>query len=181
MNSEIYYDIKEIIEQLGISPHSLKLEVTESMVMENAELALKILSDLCDFGIRISSDDFGTGYSSLSYLHRFPFHRLKIDRSFISKMDEDEKSEEIVRTIILLSKNLSLDVVAEGIETEKQLQRLVELGCHFGQGYLFSRPLTVEGIENFMLDGLNNIQTIDWSSKIDFFENPDTVQIVNVQ
>ena len=181
MNSEVYDHIKEIIEQSAISPHSLKLEVTESMVMENAELALKILSDLCNLGIRISSDDFGTGYSSLSYLHRFPFHRLKIDRSFISKMDQDEKSEEIVRTIILLSKNLSMDVVAEGIETEKQLQRLVGLGCAYGQGYLFSRPLTVAGIENFMVDSPNNIQTIDWSSKIDFFENPETVQAANVQ
>ncbi|NJM52476.1 MAG: EAL domain-containing protein [Blastocatellia bacterium] len=104
MNSEVIHNVQEIMKRTGIKAHTLKLEITESMIMDNAELALQILSDLCELGVRISSDDFGTGYSSLSYIHKFPFHRLKIDRSFISKMDRDEKSEEIVRTIILLAK-----------------------------------------------------------------------------
>lgn len=181
MNSEVNQIIREVMELTGIKPHTLKLEITESMVMENAELALQILSDLCDLGVRISSDDFGTGYSSLSYIHRFPFHRLKIDRSFISKMDKDEKSEEIVRTIILLAKNLSMDTVAEGIENESQLQRLCELGCNYGQGYLFSRPLPVSGIEDLMHNGLSKIENLNWSAKSNLYGEQDTLQINNLQ
>ena len=124
------------------------------MVMSNADLALEVLSELGSLGVRLSTDDFGTGYSSLSYLSRFPFERLKIDRSFIGKMDTDKKSEEIVRTIIKLAENLNLEVVAEGIETKKQLSRLREFGCHFGQGYLFSKPVNEIDAENLLLEGL---------------------------
>ena len=177
MNSEVIQNLKEIIRITGIKPHRLKLEITESMIMDNAELALQILSDLCDLGVRISSDDFGTGYSSLSYIHKFPFHRLKIDRSFISKMDIDEKSEEIVRTIILLAKNLGMDTVAEGIETEAQLQRLCELGCDFGQGFLFSRPLPVEEIENLMRNEISKIENLQWCS----MKNLQTLELQNLQ
>ena len=92
-------------------------------------------------GVMLSTDDFGTGYSSLSYLHRFPFTRLKIDRSFINKMDEDEKSAAIVKTILLLGENLGIEVVAEGIETQLQLEILRSLGCRLGQGYVFSEPI----------------------------------------
>jgi diguanylate cyclase (GGDEF)-like protein len=181
MHSEINESIRQIIVHTNINPRSLKLEVTESMVMANADVALQILSDLCELGIRISSDDFGTGYSSLSYLHRFPFDRLKIDRSFINKMDKDAKSEEIVRTIILLAKNLNMDVVAEGIENEKQLQRLFELGCHYGQGYLFAKPLAVEGVEEFLRIGTEAVQNLDWFPPTGMYETAGTQQIVNVQ
>ena len=92
-------------------------------------------------GLSLSMDDFGTGYSSLSYLHQFPFERLKIDRSFVDKMDHDPKSEAIVRTILLLGKNLKMEVVAEGIESIRQLDLLRMLGCGLGQGFLFSPPL----------------------------------------
>jgi EAL domain-containing protein (putative c-di-GMP-specific phosphodiesterase class I) len=177
MNSEVIQCIKEIMKKTGIKPHTLKLEITESMIMDNAELALQILSDLCDLGVRISSDDFGTGYSSLSYIHKFPFHRLKIDRSFISKMDRDEKSEEIVRTIILLAKNLGMDTVAEGVETETQLQRLCELGCNFGQGYLFAKPMPVEGIENLMQNELSRIENLQWGA----IPKLHTLEINNLQ
>ncbi len=144
INTNLTKQIRDLTEEMNLDPRCLKLEVTETSVMENAEIALEILSDLNNYGVRISSDDFGTGYSSLSYLHRFPFKRLKIDRSFIGRMDTDEKSEEIVRTILTLADNLNLEVVAEGIENEQQFRRLRELGCEFGQGYLFSKPVEAE-------------------------------------
>ena len=118
--------------------------------MEHSERALKVLSELNALGVALSTDDFGTGYSSLSYLQKFPFERLKIDRSFINKMDDDEKSSLIVKTILMLGENLNLQVVAEGIETAVQLRKLRELGCRLGQGYLFARPLEAKLAEEFL-------------------------------
>ena len=154
MHPDLTGQVNEFMEKNDLSPRCLKLEVTETTVMENADLAFEILSELCALGIHISSDDFGTGYSSLSYLHRFPFECLKIDRSFVGKMDKDAKSEEIVRSIITLAQNLHLDVVAEGIETESQLKLLRMLGCRAGQGYLFSKPVNAEFAERLLIDGL---------------------------
>jgi len=133
--------VKEVIENSGLDPRQLKLEVTESTVMDNSERSLSVLSELAGLGVALSTDDFGTGYSSLSYLHRFPFSRLKIDRSFIAKMDQDEKSAAIVKTILMLGENLGIEVVAEGIETAFQLASLRSLGCRLGQGYIFSEPV----------------------------------------
>lgn len=181
MHSDISAQIREVIEETGINPRRLKLEVTESVVMENAEVALQILSELCALGVRISSDDFGTGYSSLSYLHRFPFDRLKIDRSFITKMDADAKSEEIVRTIILLAKNLKMEVVAEGIENEKQYQQLYELGCKHGQGFLFSRPLPQERIEELLTNGVPQFSLPNWIENDQVFKTVNTLEVPNVQ
>jgi diguanylate cyclase (GGDEF)-like protein/PAS domain S-box-containing protein len=146
--------VEDILTKTGLDPHCLNLEVTESMVMEYSDSALRVLNDLCALGVALSTDDFGTGYSSLSYLHRFPFERLKIDRSFIGKMDSDPKSEEIVRTILTLAENLHLEVVAEGIETEAQFLRLREFGCPFAQGYLFSRPVAALEAEKILRGGL---------------------------
>jgi EAL domain-containing protein (putative c-di-GMP-specific phosphodiesterase class I) len=111
------------------------------MMMENVEGAIKMLQQLRALGIELSMDDFGTGYSSLSYLRRFPISTLKIDRSFVSQMSDDNEAAEIVKTIIMLAKNLNMNVIAEGIETEKQRNQLYMLRCQYGQGYLFSRPL----------------------------------------
>jgi diguanylate cyclase (GGDEF)-like protein/PAS domain S-box-containing protein len=123
-------------------PHgSLSLEVTESAMMHDPESAINLMSQLKSLGIQIALDDFGTGYSSLSYLHRFPLDSVKIDRSFVSRMMDDD---EIVRAIITLGRNLGLKVIAEGVETQEQLRRLRELGCVWGQGYLFSAPLDAE-------------------------------------
>ncbi|MBS1795691.1 MAG: EAL domain-containing protein [Acidobacteria bacterium] len=154
MHPNLIRQVKEIMRSGTLHPDCLKLEVTESMVMDNAEAALEVLSELCALGVRLSTDDFGTGYSSLSYLHRFPFERLKIDRSFVGKMDSDAKSEEIVRTILTLAENLNLEVVAEGIETEPQLFRLRELGCNLAQGYLFSKPVAAAEAERVLTHGL---------------------------
>jgi diguanylate cyclase (GGDEF)-like protein/PAS domain S-box-containing protein len=138
---DLVRQIQAILKETGLDSKSLKLEVTESAIMENPERAAAILTNLRDMGIHLSLDDFGTGYSSLSYLHRFPFHNLKIDRSFVSKMEAGDKDAEIVKVINSLAKNLGMDVVAEGIETEGQWALLHRLACAYGQGYFFSKPL----------------------------------------
>jgi diguanylate cyclase (GGDEF)-like protein len=141
--------IKEALETSRLNPHCLKLEITESVVMENAEAAAQMFKQLRSLGVQLSIDDFGTGYSSLSYLHRFPLNYLKIDRSFVSRLTTDNDNA-IVRTISTLARNLGMEVIAEGIETEEQFQQLKILGCEYGQGYLFSRPVGNEGVEHLL-------------------------------
>jgi EAL domain-containing protein (putative c-di-GMP-specific phosphodiesterase class I) len=138
--------IDEILRETACNPKNLKLEITESVIMENVALATTMLAQIKERNIRLSIDDFGTGYSSLSYLHRFPLDTLKIDRSFVSRLgkqgaDGGTQPLQIVRAIITLAHNLGLDVVAEGVETPEQMTELQQLGCELGQGYFFSRPL----------------------------------------
>jgi EAL domain-containing protein (putative c-di-GMP-specific phosphodiesterase class I) len=111
--------------------------------MDNAEAAAQMLKRLRALGVQLSIDDFGTGYSSLSYLHRFPVNYLKIDRSFVMRMTTDNDNA-IVKTISTLAHNLGMEVIAEGVETEEQCRQLKALGCEYGQGYLFSRPVNAE-------------------------------------
>ncbi len=144
--------IKNILEETDFDPRWLRLEITESVVMENAEAATSMLLQLRELGAHLSIDDFGTGYSSLSYLHRFPVTTLKIDRSFIGRMGEGDENSEIVRTIMTLANNLGMEVVAEGVETEEQLAQLRVLKCEYGQGYLFSRPVAAEAAELLILE-----------------------------
>jgi diguanylate cyclase (GGDEF)-like protein/PAS domain S-box-containing protein len=125
----------------GLPPRRLKLEITESVLMENAESAVSVLNRLKELGARLGIDDFGTGYSSLSYLLKFPADTLKIDRSFMWAMGDGGRHAQIVRTIVLLAHSLDMDVVAEGVETEEQRAHLRALECGYGQGYLFSRPV----------------------------------------
>ena len=139
--------VNSIIAETGIRPSSLKLEITESAVMGNAEGAIAMLNRIKETGVSLSIDDFGTGYSSLSYLHKFPLDYLKIDRSFVTMMADGSENEEIVRTIVALAKALKLAIIAEGVETREQFHKLRGLGCEFGQGYLFSRPLPVDQID----------------------------------
>ena len=122
--------------------------------MENAETVIAMLKSIKQLGVQISIDDFGTGYSSLSYLHRFPIDTLKIDRSFVSAMERGSENSEIVRTIVYLAKALNLNVVAEGIESIRQFHQLSMLGCEYGQGYLFSRPLPAREMEKLLREGL---------------------------
>lgn len=136
--------IDHILAETELDGRFLKLEITESVLMENAETVTKMLLQLRTRNIQLSVDDFGTGYSSLSYLHRFPVNTLKIDRSFVSKMNQKNRNAEIIRTIITLAHSLRMDVIAEGVETPEQLTELKLLKCEQGQGYLFSRPLTKE-------------------------------------
>ncbi len=139
-NDELTDDVEHALESAGLTPESLKLEITESVAMENAELTIDILSRLKRAGVQLSLDDFGTGYSSLSYLHRLPFDTLKIDRSFVYSVGENGENSEILQTIISLAKNLKMKIIAEGIETESQLALLQFLGCDYGQGYLLAKP-----------------------------------------
>ncbi|MBD1938144.1 EAL domain-containing protein [Microcoleus sp. FACHB-68] len=133
--------IDETLQYTGIQPSCLKLEITESVVMDNADAATAVLEQLRDRNIQLCIDDFGTGYSSLSYLRRFPINTLKIDRSFVSAMCDEAENSEIVRAIVMLANNLGMQVVAEGIETPAQMQLLSALQCEYGQGYYFSKPI----------------------------------------
>ncbi len=142
--TDLMGSVKQVLKETGLAPQHLKLEITESVVMENITTATETLHHLHDFGISLSIDDFGTGYSSLSYLHRFPASTLKIDRSFVSQMSHNNENTEIVRTIRMLAQSLGMDIVAEGVETQEQLTQLQALGCEYGQGYLFSRPVAAE-------------------------------------
>ena len=109
--------------------------------MSDPDLIIKRLQEIHNLGVKLSIDDFGTGYSSLSYLHSYPFQTLKIDRTFISTMMVDQKSERLVASIIGLAKDLSLEIIAEGVETEDQMNRLIDMQCDFAQGYYFSHPM----------------------------------------
>lgn len=137
--------VSAILAATGLDPNYLKLEITESVLMDDFESAAAMLFQLRALGVRLSIDDFGTGYSSLTYLHRFPIDTLKIDRSFVAVLDKDNL--EIVRTILNLAENLGMDVVAEGVETQEQMSLLRNLSCQSGQGYFFSKPMTVAEAE----------------------------------
>lgn len=138
---ELIAALDATLAETGLTPDALKIEITESAMMENAEQATAAIADLKSRGISTCMDDFGTGYSSLSYLQRFAVDYLKIDRSFICRIETDDKSLEIVKTIINLAHQLDRRVIAEGVETASQLKRLRTLGCEYGQGYHFAQPL----------------------------------------
>jgi len=140
-----------IIAQTQINSQHLKLEITESMLIDNTEYVITLLQQIKNRQIKLAIDDFGTGYSSLSYLPQFPIDILKIDRSFVSKMNLEQQNLEIVKTIITLAQVLDLQIIAEGIETDEQHQTLKSLGVEFAQGYLFSKPLTPEQAEMIII------------------------------
>jgi diguanylate cyclase (GGDEF)-like protein/PAS domain S-box-containing protein len=145
--------IESILAETKLDPAYLELEITESMMMD-ADRSTQILRDLTELGVRISMDDFGTGYSSLSYLKMFPIHSLKIDRSFIKDLMDSEDDRAIVATIIAMAHNLKMNVIAEGVETEEQLQFLTENDCDDIQGFYFSKPLSVSDVERVYLQPL---------------------------
>lgn len=142
--------------ETGLSPKNLKLEITESYLMENSELAVKTVSRLRGLGLQLSLDDFGTGYSSLSYLHSLPVSYLKIDRSFVSRMMDNKENSEMVETIIRLAQNLKMKVIAEGIETIEQMVHLQMLNCQYGQGFFFSKPVEPDLAGNLIGKLANN-------------------------
>jgi predicted signal transduction protein with EAL and GGDEF domain len=142
--------IGKTLQETGLDPCCLNLEITETIAMADAERSAVVMSELKALGVRLDIDDFGTGYSSLSRLQRFPVDTLKIDRSFISRMDTDVETREIVRIIVMLAHGLRLKVVAEGVETQAQANLLKDIGCELAQGYLYSRPAPAETIEQLL-------------------------------
>jgi diguanylate cyclase (GGDEF)-like protein/PAS domain S-box-containing protein len=136
--------LERILRETGLSPESLKIEITESVLMDNPESAALTLARFRALNVQISLDDFGTGYSSLGYLHRFPIDTLKVDRSFVNAMGREGDGSVIVRTIITLAHSLGMTVVAEGAETKEQVAQLTALGCEYAQGYFFAKPMSAE-------------------------------------
>jgi|WetSurMetagenome_2_1015567.scaffolds.fasta_scaffold08788_4 diguanylate cyclase (GGDEF)-like protein/PAS domain S-box-containing protein len=151
LQPELIMQIDLMLREYGLDGRTLKLEITESIIMEHAQYALEMLKQLKAQSVRLAIDDFGTGYSSMSYLRRYPIDTVKVDQSFVAKIATDEESFEIVRSIVTMAHNLRMDVVAEGVETEEQLEKVRELGCEYGQGYYFSRPVEKDAAEALLL------------------------------
>ena len=144
---DLVANVARILQETGLDPESLRIEVTESSIVENQDLTSSTLHSLRDLGVHLEIDDFGTGYSSLSRLHEYPFSTVKIDRSFVKDIETETESLHLVETILRLAHGLGLSVVAEGIETREQLAKLAALGCGYGQGYYFSRPADGESTQ----------------------------------
>jgi diguanylate cyclase (GGDEF)-like protein len=160
--------ITEVLHESQLKPWHLKLEVTESVVMDNPEMAAITLGKLRALGVHLSIDDFGTGYSSLSYLNRFPLDILKIDRSFIATMNESDENLQIVKTIVTLAGNLGMEVIAEGVETEEQLAQLRLLKCQYAQGFLFSEPMNATDADMFILNRVSSLSALPISETVGF-------------
>ena len=144
--------IVDTLGETGFPANRLKLEITETVFFEHHDRAIEMLNHLRSLGITTDVDDFGTGYSNFGYLVRLPISTLKIDRSFVTMMDENPANREVVRMVIALANNLGLSVIAEGIETERHRDVLRSLGCGYGQGYFYARPLDAENIERFLIE-----------------------------
>jgi EAL domain-containing protein (putative c-di-GMP-specific phosphodiesterase class I) len=142
--------VLEILNETGLDPSRLELEVTESVLLDTAEYSSLTLTTLRAAGVRIALDDFGTGYSSLSYLHKFSVDKIKIDRSFVQSLDTDSDSDAIVQAMVDLARAMRVDVTAEGVETTGQREFLRKIGCNELQGYLLSRPLPADDMERLL-------------------------------
>lgn len=142
--------VAEVLRETGLQPSRLELEITEGVLIGDSDMALDILSQLKRIGVRISMDDFGTGYSSLSYLQRYPFDKIKIDRSFVHALHTSPDAAAIVRAVIGLGRSLNMPVTAEGVETAEQLALLRREACDEVQGFLFGRPMPAREIESFL-------------------------------
>jgi diguanylate cyclase (GGDEF)-like protein/PAS domain S-box-containing protein len=142
--------VEQAVHAAGLKPNDLRLEITETALMDSPNMAARLLTDLRDFGVKIYLDDFGTGYSSLSHLHKLPVDALKIDRSFVRSIELPDRPA-IVESILALARTLNTSVVAEGIESELQAAELQRLGCTHAQGYLFSRPLSIQAVEELLI------------------------------
>lgn len=150
--ADLVHQVENSLQSAGISGQNIRLEITESVVMENVQVAIDLMLHLRELGLQLSIDDFGTGYSSLSYLHRFPIDILKVDKSFVGRMEQSTEDREIVHTIITLGHKLGMAIVAEGIENRQQVTLLQSANCQYGQGYFFAKPLSPEDATNCLRD-----------------------------
>lgn len=148
--ADLAEQVKRLVTKHGLPPQNLKLEITETAIMENPKMALSTVSELREFGVQFSIDDFGTGYSSLTQLQRLPVDTLKVDRSFVSRLGDDKENHEIVRAVVALAHSLDLDVVAEGVETDLQKKSLADLNCECVQGFLYYKPLSMADAERII-------------------------------
>jgi EAL domain-containing protein (putative c-di-GMP-specific phosphodiesterase class I) len=149
---EIVDEVREILLETGLEPSSLVLEITESVMMSNMELSIERLGELKGLGVLLAVDDFGTGYSSLNYIQHFPVDILKVDKSFVDAMNSDVRKSALTATILKLAQDLDLKPVAEGIERPDQLERLLELHCDLGQGFLFAKPLDRDALQGLLTE-----------------------------
>jgi EAL domain-containing protein (putative c-di-GMP-specific phosphodiesterase class I) len=149
-DDSLLYDVRRTLDDSGLDPGALMLEVTETTLMRDTEATARRLVQLKQLGVLIAIDDFGTGYSSLAYLQRFPADVLKIDRSFVSAITTSSESAALIHTLVQLGKALHMETLAEGIEDQAQLEALRREHCDHGQGFLFSRPLEVDALERFL-------------------------------
>jgi len=156
--SNLVADVKAALDETGVEPSSLQLEITETMAMSDPKITARTFSQLKEIGVRLSIDDFGTGHSSLSRLRSYPVDVLKIDQSFVRGIEHDDESREIVHLIVTLAHHLSLKVIAEGIETQAQRAYLQQFGCEFGQGYLYSPPVDHAALERFLAGTSHDIE-----------------------
>ncbi len=145
---------------LEVSSEYIELEITEAALMEHSDYSIRTMKKFKDCGFNFAIDDFGTGYSSLNYLSKFPIDTLKIDQSFIRNMEYSEQDRSIIKTIIDLSSNLNLHVIAEGVETQKQSQILSEMGCDVMQGYFYSKPLASTDMEKLLKEDMNPLYVL---------------------
>jgi diguanylate cyclase (GGDEF)-like protein len=144
---EFVETLRRIVREAGVDPRYVAVDVKEGVIMDDVEASAAKLARLRDMGVQIHVDDFGTGYSSLSYLHRFPITAVKIDRSFVSGLPSQPESEEVIKAIVSIAESLDFDVIAEGVEAQPQVEKLEELRCRYGQGYLLSKPLSAPELE----------------------------------
>ena len=156
MKNDFIDEVREVLAAGGLPPEKLEIEITESIMIDSAEKALKCIEEIRKMGIRIAIDDFGTGYSSLSYLNNFPANILKIDKSFIDKMNTSGPSKQYVAAIVSIGHIMGFEVVSEGVETAEQLETLKETGCDFIQGFIWGRPLPAEEAEKLVADRSEN-------------------------
>jgi len=168
MQKDFITNVKRIIHENDLDSSLLEIEITETSLIENEEMAIKVIRELRDIGIKVSLDDFGTGYSALSYLKHFKVDTIKIDRSFIQEIGENNRDELVVKGIIQLIQSLKINVIAEGVETEKQLHFLQEHKCNQVQGYLYSRPVKAEPFKNMLSKGIIELNVQSKEMKREF-------------